>query len=300
MNIKTNITLLLFFLIVFSSCITEGEELCPTGEVKVHLFAEKFQNKSKNPLDNREEKFCDRISHLRYYLYQDKKLVREGIVQEFVDKESNCYSLDFKELEYGTYELLIIGNSSKTALLGDPVQSANMYLAYPGCLDTEDFFTSVFSFNVNTEDLKEYEVGMLRAHGVIRYSFVNMPPEATKMQIVMENVTGEKWITGNYMNVYKASNDYVITAPLRQSQENNYVMGTFPTVENERSAYSLHLFREGEDTPFISEMISDDVNIERNQLVDITAVFNDGTIDFFIEINNEWDGWNPGGSGNIE
>lgn len=300
MKFNIYIPLLLSVLLLTSSCITEGEELCPTGDVRLHLYAEKFQNRSQNPLDAKEEKFCDRVSHLRYFLYKGDILSQEGIVSEFNDKDINCYSLDFDNLDYGEYQVLLVCNSSKKALLGDAKKAEDLYLAYPGSTETEDFFTAFFSFNVNSEEKKEYDIGLLRAQGIIRYSFVNMPSDVTKMQIVMENVAGEKWITGDYKNIYRNTQDYTITKPLRDSETNAYVIGTFPTVVNEKSSYFLSLFREGEEEPFISELITDQVDIIRNQLIDITAIFKDGKIDCLIQLNNEWDGWNPGGNGSIQ
>ena len=188
---------ILFLFVTLSGCVKDGVEECPAGTVQLHFFVEKFRNKSLNPLDDREAKFCDRVGHIRYYLYKDGTLIRNQIVDQFQDVGSNCYSLSLPDLEYGDYEMVLVANCTKRALSGDPVKSSNLLLTYPGSSDTEDFFTAVFPFTVNSNEAKEYEVGLLRTHGVVRYTFLNMPSDVYDFEVVMENVGNEKWISGD-------------------------------------------------------------------------------------------------------
>lgn len=303
MNIKVNILGLIAILTLFSSCIKDGETLCPEGKVTFLFFAEKFQNKSQNPLDDREEKFCDRIQQVRYYLYKDNNLKEERVIDKFDSNNSNCFTLEYTDLEPGNYRMVVIGNSTKTALSGDPANAANLVLTYPGTMETEDYFTTVFPFTVHAEEVKTYEVGLSRAHGVIRYKFVNMPADVSGIGVMMDNVTAKKWITGDYAEVYEASRRFNINrTETRQSGNDeiqDYVIGTFPTTVNERSAFYLSLYRDGVDTPYLNRMISDTLVVTRNQLIEIVTTFNDGNVDFEIYLDNEWDGSLHGGIGEV-
>ncbi len=300
---RINLKYIAFFcLIVFlSGCnIKDGEEPCPPEpRVKINFFAEKFRNKSQNPLDDREEKFCDRINHIRYYLYKDGVLKEEQVVDKFDDTTNNCFSLVFDNLEYGNYELIAIGNSTHTALTGDPVKSSNLVITFPGCGDTEDYFTSVFPFTVNSEESKEYEVGLLRAHGVIRYTFNNMPSDIVGVEVVMKNVGVEKWVTGDYMNAYDADYRFIMNPTLRAITDQDYVIGTFPTPTDERSTYVMNLYRGTEETPYFSQMISDTLTVTRNQLLEIATTFNDGNVSFEVILDSGWDGSLLGGIGEV-
>lgn len=288
------------FITLFSSCITDGETLCPEEKVTFHFFAEKFQNKSQNALDDREDRFCDRIHHVRYYLYKENNLLEERVIDKFDSSNNNCFTLEYTDLEPGNYEMVVIGNSTKTALTGDPVKPANLVITYPGAIDTEDYFTSVFPFTVRPNEVKTYEVGLSRAHGVIRYKFVNMPADIAGIGVAMKNVTGQKWVTGDYKEILEADRRYTISNVVtRQTGEDNpdYVIGTFPSPVNERSSFYLSLYRNGVDTPYLTQMVSDTLNVIRNQLIEITTTFNDGNMSFEIVLDNEWDGSIPGGIG---
>jgi len=284
-----------------SSCVKDGETLCPEGQIKLNFYAEKFQNKSQNPLDDKEEVFADRIGHIRYYLYKDGKLIEDKVYDKFTNGDH--FSLTYQNLDYGKYEAVVVANSKKTSLTGDPVKSANLLLTYPGYANTEDFFTAVFPFTVNSTESKEYEVGLLRAHGVVRYTFVNMPADLSDVEVAVKNVRNEKWVTGDYADICEANHKYAtLQVVTRQSiaDTQGFVLGTFPTPTNEKSQYYMSLYRQGEENSYYSTMITDTLSIPRNQLVDIIATFNDGNVGFEVQLDNEWDGSVLGGIGEVK
>ena len=292
---------LLLLIVFFSGCVKDGEDPCPpAGSVKIDFFVEKFRNQSENPLDDREEDFFSRVNHLRYFIYKDDELYDQGIINNFAKATSPSYSFQFTELDYGNYNMVVIANCTKDALSGDPVDASNLLLTFPGCADTEDFFTAVFPFSIESDEVKEYEVGLMRTHGVIRYTFKNMPDDITDMEIVMKNVSQEKWVTGDYMTTCEASRSYIVIPLGKQAITDDYIMGTFPTLTNERSTYYLNLYKERSTTPYISQMITDDLIVKRNQLLDIAVTFNDGYLSFEIDLDSDWGGSSSGGEVGIE
>lgn len=296
------IVMVLLGVISLSGCIKDGEIECPPEpKIVLEFYAEKFQNKSQNALDDREEKFCDRIKHIRYYLYKDKELIQDRIVDKFDNTTSNCFTLEFDDLQPGQYEIVVVGNSTRNALTGDPLDAANLVITYPGSIDTEDYFTTVFPFTVNATDSRKYEVGLYRAQGVIRYHFINAPEDLAAVQVRMTNVGSEKWVTGDYKNVVDATHRFTLvqTATRADIEEGALVIGTFPTTQNDFSAYHLNLYREGDNNPYMSRMIADTLTVVRNQLIDIVTTFNDGNVDFEIYLDNEWDGSLWGGIGEV-
>lgn len=292
---------LLLLTVLFSGCVKDGEDPCPpAGSVKIDFFVEKFRNKSENPLDDREEDFYSRVNHLRYFIYKEGELYDHGILNNFARVVSPSYSFQFTELDYGDYNMVVVANCTKEALTGDPSNADNLLLTFPGCADTEDYFTAVFPFSVESDEQKKYEVGLLRTHGVIRYTFKNMPDHITDMEIVIKNVSQEKWVTGDYKTTYEASRQYIVVPLDKKIANDDYIMGTFPTLTNEKSAYYLNLYREREATPYISQMITDDIIVRRNQLLDIAVTFNDGYLSFEIDLDSDWDGSSSGGEVGIE
>jgi len=287
-----------------SGCIKDGMIECPPeseANIVLEFYAEKFQNASQNALDDREENFCDRIEHIRYYLYKDGVLIEDSIVTEFDKTANSCFTMELDSLEYGQYEMVVVGNSTRNALTGDSVNASNLVITYPGSTDTEDFFTAVFPFTVNSQDSKTYEVGLYRAHGVIRYHFINVPEDLSEVEVLVSNVGSEKWVKGNYINVVDATQLYAITQTATRAdiEDNALLIGTFPTPQNEFSEYHLSLYRKGETSPYFSSMIADTLQVVRNQLIDIVTTFNNGNVDFEIYMDNEWDGSLWGGIGEV-
>lgn len=300
MNKILRITGVLFLIFSLSGCLKDGVNECPGTDIRINFYVEKFANRSSNPLDDTEEKFCDRIGHFRYYLYQNNTLYAQGMVEEFDTSTGNYYYLDYSQLEYGDYQIIVVGNCTKKALSGDTSDPANLVLTYPGCTETEDFFSAEFKFTVNSPEAKKYDVGLLRTQGVIRYTFINMPSEISELDIIMENVSSEKWITGDYKNACQAFQNYNLTTLTGRTAEDGYIMGSFPTLSGEKSSFYLNLYREGETEPFRSELISNDLTVTRNQLLDIAVTFNDGNISYEILLDSSWGGTSPGGETGID
>jgi len=293
----------LFILVVFSSCIKDGLDECPEGTVRIHLFVEKFRNKSQNPLDDRELDFGQRVSHIRYYLYKDGKLKEQEVLEKFKTIAKDSYTFDFNQLDFGDYKLVVVANSAKKALTGDGIDADKLLLTYPGSADTEDFFTAVFPFKVSSNAPAEYNVGLLRTQGVIRYTFKNMPADVTGIGVVMRNVSSLKWVTGDYAENCEANRTFTVIKQVNRKsneEEQEYVIGTFPTLRNQKSAYYLSLFRGRDAEPYYQQMITDTLTVLRNQLLDITATFSGGSFDFEVDINNEWNGGSDGGQIGIE
>lgn len=297
-NIKI-IGVILLSLFILSGCIKDGQEDCPDGTVRLNLYAEKFRNRSQNPLDDREPVFNNIISHLRYYLYRDDILREQGLVTNFTKSSADHYAFDFTGLEYGNYKMVIVANSSKTALSGDYALADNLVITYPGALETEDFFTAVFPFTVNSSDPAEYEVGLLRTQGVIRYTFKNMPANISDIEMVMRNVCSEKWVTGDYKKTCEASRRYIIPL-LRQTTTEDYIVGAFPNLIDQKAAYYLNIYRNRESEPYLRQLITDTLTVIRNQLLDIAVTFNNGNLDFEIDMDSKWDGSSSGGETGLE
>jgi len=298
-NVKTIIGLL-FITLILSGCVKDGLDECPDGSVKMHLYVEKFRNKSQNPLDDYENNFNDIVGHLRYYLYKDNELKEQGLIDQFTKASGPSYILDFQDMEYGEYKMIIVANCTKTALSGDAAIADNLVLTFPGCADTEDFFTAVFPFTVNSNENSEYNVGLLRTHGVLRYTFINMPSDITDIEVVMQNVSSEKWVTGDYKNACEASQKYIIMPLAKQATTEEYVIGTFPTLSGEKSAYYLQMYRNNEKVPYTRHLITDTLTVTRNQLLDIAVTFNNGELSFDIDLDSKWDGSSSGGETGLE
>ena len=75
-------------------------------------------------------------------------------------------------------------------------------------------------------------------------------------------------------------------------------VGTFCTLPGERTSWRLRLYGE-DDAPLYDRVVTDTLRIECNQLIDLTARFEEGDfrgeIEFSVDVDTTWDGVNEGG-----
>ena len=313
---KIKILGLLLLAGLIHGCVEDGETPCPpeptvdstTGDALLNLYAERFQNPSEDPLNDVEPNFSDRITHLRYYLYSnvtqtradDYSLVKEDIITTIQSNDQDYYPLEFSDLQAGDYKLLVLGNCVKNKLDGDKVNADNLHMIFPGCSNTEDFFSTTYSFTVKPDEVTKDRVGLSRMHGVVRYAFNNLPEDVTHVEVIMENVCNQKWIIGDYKEVCRANLRYAMI-PVTRATSEDYVMGSFPTLTDGRSTLHVNFYKTDGDDIYLTQMVSDELSVVRNQLLDVVLDYNDnGQISIEVTLDNKWDGSSSGGETGIQ
>jgi len=116
----------------------------------------------------------------------------------------------------------------------------------------------------------------------------------------MENVGLQKWVTGDYRDTFIANRRFDIIPVTRQAATEDYIIGTFPTVTDGYSTFRLSLFREGEEKAYLSQMISDNLTVVRNQLLEISVNYEDGEFSFEVTMDSSWNGSSSGGEVGLE
>lgn len=301
----TKLISFLFFLLL-CSCINDDLDECPpeVGNIKINIYAEKFQNKSEDPLASREASFNTRLHHLYYYLYKGDKLLERGSVDDLSANTAPAYSFERSNLDFGDYTLLVLGNCKAAGVITGTGDNRNeLILNYPGIDTTDDFFTCVFPFTVNCDCTQEYDAGLQRVHGVIRCNIVNLPENISDVEISINGLSGKKTVTGNYSGNIEVSKRFPVVNAKARTRNQSYVLGTFPTANGQQSAYRLKLYSYGSDVPILDKVIADTLTVQRNQLLDMTTTFDEnginGNIRFEILLGTEWDGSVDGGSTDI-
>ena len=291
-----NITGALLLLIIMASCVRDGADPCPVGTLKLNLFVEKFRNVSEDPLNDKEENFYSRVNHLQYYLYKDGEFVEKMSIPLTTGTNSH-YPITLKELPYGDYEIAFVANSTKNALTGDNKVCDNLVLQYQGSENTEDYFTWIETFTVDSEDEKQKDVGLLRTQGVVRYKFYNMPPFINKFKVSLDNVHYEKRIKGDYEKTGEMAQAFTKASIV---DEDEFLSVAFPTPRKEASKGYIYLYEDGnEDTPYFTVQVNDTI-VKRNHMINIESTFNNGNIDVEVSLDTEWNGTVPGGIGVVD
>jgi len=262
---------------------------------------ERFRNPSvDNALHDTEPNFCDRVDHLQYYLYDvSGSLVREGTISQFAGYEKGSYPLVFNDLEEGEYAIVLIGNTSDESLEGSCEKMDNLSIYYKGCGQTRDYFANVYRFQNDFEQAQTFEVGLFRIHGVVQYTFKNVPSFVDAIEIEMNQVGGRKWVNGSYEESRSLNQKHAVGSSLT-AKDPEFMTGMFPTLPNLKSAYTVHLYRSGESTPFYSQLVRDDLTVVRNQLLSIDVSFHDGLLGFDVTLDNTWNGSSDGGDAEID
>ncbi len=298
-NMNTKLLFLLSVLL-FSGCIHETLDPCPIGDVKVNIYVEKFQAVTHNYPDDMETSFNTRINDIHYFLFKDNALIEEGRIADCSPYTAGPYTFERAGLEFGDYCLAVVSNCS--AYVGGNAP-ADLFFTYAGVDNKEDYFAVCFPFTVDCDCTSEYNAYMERTHGVIRYTFSNVPREVSGIEVTMTHVANKKMIDGDYSDQIEVTKRIPVgqLARARAAEEDvTLVLGTFPTTTGMRSAYKLRLYNQGQDQPWYDETVTDTLNVRRNQLLEIATSFIGNIPSFKVMIDTAWDGSNWGGGTDIE
>lgn len=291
--------LLLLSIILFAGCIRETLDPCPTGDVKVNVYVEKFQAATHDYGTDMEASFNTRIQDIHYFLYKDNALIEEGRITDCTPFVAPPYAFERKGLDFGDYSLILVSNYSAPIGGNAPTE---LVFNYGGVDNKEDHFAVYFPFRVDCDCESEYNTYMERAHGVIRYTFHDIPQELSGIEITMTNVGNKKMIAGEYSGQTEVVKFIPVTPQTRANNAEEpltVVLGTFPTAAGSQSAYHIRLFKNGEDEPYYNETVTDKLTIQRNQLLDIVTRFMGDIPSFEIRLDTAWDGSNSGGNTDI-
>lgn len=295
-------TISLFFItiLLFTGCIHETLDECPVGDVKIHVYVEKFKAVTHNYPADMEAAFNTRIKDIHYLLFKDNALQEEGRLEDLSSFSGNSYTFERMGLDFGDYCLVLVSNCAAFAGGNSP---SELYLNYAGIDNREDYFAVCYPFTVDCNCETEYNVYLERTHGVIRYTFNNIPAEIIGIEMTMTNVGTRKAIDGDYSGQVEVTKLIPVGTLPRAADANSditVVIGTFPTTAGMRSAYRLRLFKDGEETPWYNETVTDTLTVRRNQHLDIITRFSGLTPSFEVVINTSWDGSTSGGETDIE
>lgn len=295
-------------LFVFTACIKKDLEECPPvipasgSTLAVNVFVERFQGTMPvRALANTEEKFNDRIQKLQYYLYLDDKVVEKGVIEGVKDITAPSYLFMRENLAPGNYKLAFLANTNEGIMKSVTDVLDEIIVIYPGYERTEDYFVEVFPFTITeTKAHHEFDALLKRMQGVVRYNFKNLGPDIRAIEIKMDGLCWHGCINGRYMEDYEITRRVDISDITKAGERNtSFFMGTFPTMENRKSSWTLKLYTE-DSYPYYDKMVTDTLQVVRNQLLDITAELNDAEIIFTVEVDKKWDGSSDGGSSEID
>ena len=296
MNTKV---LMFLSVLLFAGCISETLDPCPVGDVKINIYVEKFQAVTHDFRTDMEVSFNTRIKDIHYFLFKDNALLDEGRISDCTPYVTSPYTFECRGLEFGDYCLAMVSNCS--AYVGGQAP-ADLYFTYAGVDNKEDYFAVCFPFRVDCDCQSEYNAYMERVHGVIRYTFSDVPNDISEMDVTMTNLGNKKLIDGDYsgkMEVTKRIPVGQLSRADKTDDDITVVLGTFPTTTGMRSAYRLQLYRNGENEPWYDETVTDTLTVRRNQFLDIATRFTGDIPSFEVKINTAWDGSNSGGDTDI-
>lgn len=295
-----NAKLLLFLsIILFAGCIHETLDTCPKGDVKINIYVEKYQALTHNFGMDMETSFYTRIHDIHFFLFKENALIDEGRISDCSLYTTPPYTFQRQGLEFGDYCLAVVSNCS--AFVGGKAP-ADLFFTYAGVDNKEDYFAVCFPFTVDCNCQSEYNTYMERAHGVVRYTFSNVPEDISGIEMTMTNVGNKKLIDGDYSGQIEVTKRIPVSSMTRAATGNNdltVTLGTFPTTTGMRSTYRLQLYKKGGEEPWYKGTVTDTLTVRRNQLLSIDTRFTKGSLSFEVLVNTSWDGSIPGGGTDI-
>lgn len=281
------------------SCIEEKLDPCPPqgGEVTVALRVEKFQARPPYRPSDFEQEFGKRIHSLDYLLYAGGQLVGQGRADDLHTASGGDYLFRMGTLPFGTYRLAFVANAAARMMTGTTDAPEARYIVYQGEKNGDDHFRADVPFEVTCPCRNEFEAVLQRVHGITRFRFENIPARIASVEVVLDNVGQRMPLCGEPDQGCEVSKR-VTAAQLRARAAGSFTLGTFCTLPGERTSWRLRLYGE-DDAPLYDRVVTDTLRIECNQLIDLTARFEEGDfrgeIEFSVNVDTTWDGANEGG-----
>lgn len=293
---KTKLSGILLIFLSLTACVKETLDECPVGNVRINLYAEKFQTDSPGITDDCEEAFNKRIQFLHYILYKDQTYVMDTTISDLTKINGNCCTFQIPALEFGNYQMVVIGNCSPEAMSGDLHIPGNLSLLYRGIDEVEDLFAGVLDFTVDCNCTQEFGAKLRRLSGVIRCRITNVPENICDAEVTIHGVNSMCGKGG----LFSKSIDITRRVPIEQLTRSNkkdieVVMGAFPTVTGHPASYELKLYAPGQTEPVFGRVISTEVNVARNQLIELLTDFSTEVPSFEIIVDGKWDDYINGG-----
>lgn len=296
---KTKIAGIAIFLLSLAGCVKETLDKCKEGNVRINVYAEKFQSKYSDVTRDIEPQFGKRIEFMHCILYQEDNYVLDTVIDNVSAVKDSHMPIDFHQLPFGNYNLVIIGNCLPETMSGDFHRRGGMLLLYPGADKTEDMFASVVSFTVDCDCTMEFSTKLLRLLGVVRCEMNGLADDVSEIEVIFHNINSQCGDNGVFSLPIDLSRRIKIMRT-RSTEPQSLLLGVFPTLSDKPATYEVKLYSEGQTEPTFSKVMSDKINILRNQYVELISDFSKGEVQFTIRLDTQWDDHMQGGEVEID
>ena len=287
-------------LLLSASCIEEKLDACPPqgGNVAVTLRVERFQTRPPYRPSDLEPEFAERIHSLDYLLYAEGRLIGQGRADDIRAADGNSYLFRLDTLPFGNYRLAFAANAAPRMMTGTTDAPELRYIVYQGEKGADDHFRADLPFEVTCPCRNEFEAVLRRVYGVTRFRFENLPAEIASVEVSLDNVGERMPLCGDPDRPCEVARRIPVTDMVARA-DGTYTLGTFCTLPGMKTAWRLKLYNDDGPSPVYDRMVTDTLNIECNQLTELTARFKEGglreEIEFSVDVDTTWDGSNEGG-----
>lgn len=285
-----------------ASCIEESLDACPPegGGVTVRIYAEKFQARAPYAPEELEGSFNARIHSLGYLLYAGDRLIEQGTLDGVAATADSAYVFRHDTLPFGRYRLALLANTEARMTAGTSDAPEKLFVVYQGEEAGDDHFTQVLPFEVMCPYRNEFTAVLQRVHGVARFRFDRLPAHTQAVEVSLDHVASRTPLTGDG-DTPREVVKRVEASALETRAGGAFTLGTFATVPGSRSTWRVRLYGTDPATPFYDRVVTDTLRIERNQLLDLVAEFDEGSgdFDFSVDLDTRWDGSVEGGGSDL-
>lgn len=291
---KKQLTGLLLCLFSITGCVKETLDKCPEGNVRINIYAEKFQTNSTAATQDIEEQIGKRIDFLHCILYKGNDYVLDSLIENISGVNGSFFPIDFSGLPFGDYHLLVVGNCSPEAMGGDFHRQGEMDLLYLGADRTDDMFATLLPFTVDCDCSLLFETKLRRLLGVVRCEINGLPDAINELEVIFHNVNSRLSKDGIYSHTIDVSKRIPVVRT-RNTQPQSILLGIFPTITDKPASYELKLYSDGQKEAVVSQVMPEDVNIVRNQLIELLSDYSGGKMQFTVRLDTKWEDYINGG-----
>lgn len=274
---------------LLESCWHEDLSRCWKGDVVLSVTAERFGEQPDGPS---ETDFGSRISNLQYYLFDtDGKLAGQGTA-DGSSFTGDHYDLTFPTLPFGDYTLALTANTD--GALHDAASWRSLSLESPETSGS-DYFTSLYTFRLDCECGYQDFVKLYRAKGIVEVRLEELPAAITRARVDITPVSAYCLPDTTYQGSMAVRGELPVSGG-SGTEAVTLRLDAFPNPADSLATVTLTLYMtgsQGEETVASRRVLTDRLQVVRNQLTGILADFNysiTGQPGIQITLNPDWDG----------
>lgn len=278
--------ILLFSILLFSSCVRDEIEPCPPLTVNIAVKDKNYFNVDKVALEERKSEDLAFKEYVPTLYYQLRSAATGEVIEEQgvfeVTGDEKTFPITFCDcIPHGKYVLTVWGGLKDNTPLGDDPLTAILHEEQK---EGDDFYMTNDTLVYDAWNY-DYTVDMERTKGKLIIQVENLPEDVNY---------SDKTVSGLFQNVdcgFNYTNQTMVQTMAEWSSEPVIVTKTVlaPSIKEEGSTIKVNFYDKPDRiTPILTPKVVS-LTMKRNELTVLRYVYDGGDFTIYILVNDNWE-----------